>query len=172
MSNIDLIFALRPSCLRIFGHARFWFIATVAGTLLIGPGCARKPASAIEATLNKCAQLSQTVNASKMNSAQAATYLATEMQKIDVRGCPEDFRVAFQQHINAWREAAPYLSQNTTLNAVLEGVAAGVLEDPSLIGTAQRNSSLVLGRVNQTYSELVTIAASQGARVPVSQMNK
>lgn len=107
-----------------------------------------------------------------MNSAQAATYLATEMQKIDVRGCPEDFRIAFQQHINAWREAAPYLSQNTTLNAVLEGVAAGVLEDPSLIGTAQRNSSSALGRVNQTYSELVTIAASRGARVPVSQINK
>lgn len=134
--------------------------------------CSRSPDQAIEAVLNRCAQNSQTVNRSEMSAAQAAEFLADEMQKIDTRGCPQDFRVAFQQHINAWRGASPAFSQNTGLNAFMEGFASGVLQDSSLYGVSQRNAAIAVQGIADTYNRLTEIAAAYGARIPRSIVEK
>lgn len=84
-------------------------------------GCSKSPEAAIESVLNQCAQNTQKVNNSDMSAAQAAQFLASQMQKMDTSDCPPEFRAAFQQHINAWRDASGYFAQNTPLNAFLEG---------------------------------------------------
>jgi hypothetical protein len=135
--------------------------------LFIG-GCSTSPDRAIERILNECAEVTAEVNKSNMSAAQSADYIASRFQKMDTRNCPPEFRVAFQHHINAWREASVYLAQNTPLNSFLEGFAAGILQDPSLLGESQRNAVIAVNNINQTYYQLVLIAAAYGARVPES----
>jgi len=71
--------------------------------LLIFPflfvGCSPSPDRAIEKVLNQCAKNTAKVNGSNISAAQAASFLASEMQKMDTRNCPPEFRAAFQQHI-------------------------------------------------------------------------
>lgn len=67
-------------------------------------GCSRAPESAIEKILNECAKNTEIVNNSDMSDYEAAQFLASEMQKMDTRDCPPEFREVFQQHINAWRD--------------------------------------------------------------------
>ncbi|HPA21135.1 MAG TPA: hypothetical protein PLU30_25555 [Verrucomicrobiae bacterium] len=141
----------------------------VALGLLIGlSGCGRSPDSAIESVLNRCARLTDQVNRSQAAPGQAAAFLASAMQEIDTRGCPPDFRVAFQQHINAWREAAPYFARDTGLNAFIDGFAAGLLRDPSLFGASGQAAAAASQNINATYYRLASIAAMHGARVPNS----
>ena len=139
--------------------------------LLVG-GCSRSPSSAIEHVLNKCANDAKFVNQSTMSSAQAATYLADEWQKTDTRDCPPEFREAFQEHVNAWREASTCFSEDTPLNAFLEGFASGYTQDPSLFGASHQKAAIAAQNINSTYDRLVNIAAAYGARVPTSYVNK
>ena len=134
-------------------------------------GCSKSPARAIERVLNNCAGQTEEINRSKMSAAQAALELARRMQAMDTRSCPADFRVAFQEHINAWRNAAEYFSADTGLNAFFEGLAAGFFEDASLLGVSARNAQLAAREINVTYQRLVTIAAAYGARVPNSEIS-
>ena len=136
-------------------------------TFCVG-GCSKSPKDAIESVLNQCAQNSQKVNNSNMSAAQTAQFLASEMQKMDTSNCPSDFRTAFQQHINAWRDASGYFAQNTPLNTFLEGFAAGFLQDSSLYGVSQQNAAIAVQNINTTYNQLVTIAVAHGATVPES----
>jgi hypothetical protein len=75
---------------------------------------------------------------------------------------------AFQEHINAWREAAPYLEQNTDLTSFLEGLYSGFTGDFSVFGSENYNARLAAQNINDTYNRLVTIATAHGARVPHS----
>lgn len=142
-------------------------IQVILMTLCLG-GCSKSPGSAIETVLNQCAQITQTANNSNMSVAQAAQFLAGEMQKMDTRACPPEFRSAFQQHINAWRDASGYFAQDTDLNAFFEGFAAGYFQDPSFFGVSERNAAIAAQNINATYNQLVTIAAGHGARIPES----
>lgn len=142
-------------------------IQVVILTLCIG-GCSKSPENAIESVLKKCAQNTEKVNDSNMSAAQAAQYLASEMQKMDTSDCPPEFRAAFQQHINAWRDASGYFAQNTGLNAFFEGLAAGYFQDSSFYGVSQQNAAIAAQNINATYNQLVTIAAAHGASVPES----
>lgn len=151
---------------RNFMNCKLTAIPTCLALLLAG--CSKSPDKAIESVLNRCAKKTEEVNASTISAAEAALFLAEEMQKMDTRNCPPDFRVAFQQHINAWRDASGAFSQNTGLNAFLESFAAGYFNDPSFIGVSQQNAAIANYRINATYNELVNIAVAHGARVPHS----
>lgn len=146
-----------------------YFIATqiIIASLFIS-SCSKSSDDAIESVLNDCADKSAYVNNSAMSAAKAAQYIALEMQKIDTGDCPPEFRTAFQQHINAWRNASGYFAQNTPLNAFLEGYAAGHFGDASLYGVSQRNAAMAIQNINNTYYALVNIAAKHGAKVPES----
>lgn len=76
--------------------------------------------------------------------------------------------MAFQEHINAWRQFQMAAGNNDIVANVTEGVIAGIKDDPSGIGTAQRVEASALGAVNETYYRLTEIAVAYGARVPNS----
>lgn len=139
---------------------------------LLTLGCDQTPAGSIERVLNRCAKLSAKVNASEMTAGEAADYLAREMQKIDTRNCPAEFRTTFQEHANAWRNAAPWFAANTPLTGFLEGLAAGASGDSSAIGFTRDNAAVAAMNINDTYNRLVVVAVSHGARVPVSEVRK
>ncbi len=103
-----------------------------------------------------------------MSAANAAKYLSGEMQKMDTRACPPEFRLAFQQHINAWRDGSTLFARDKTLRSFLEGLAAGYFRDASLFGQAHRKAKAAVEQINQTYNQLSSIAAAYGARVPES----
>lgn len=139
---------------------------------LLLEGCSKTPAGAIEGVLNGCAADTEKVNRSNMSAAEAARRLALKWQTIDTRDCPRDFRVAFQEHINAWRTASGYFAQDTNLNAFLEGLVSGYFQDSSMLGHAAQNAIVAAQNINATYERLTTIAAAYGARVPNSEVSR
>lgn len=92
-----------------------------------------------------------------------ATFIAREFQKIDASDCPADFRVAFQEHINAWERAAPYFAADTPLNAFLEGFYSGYFDDPSAFGWSNRQAAIAAQGIQETYYRMRTVAAAHGA---------
>lgn len=127
------------------------------------------PASEIEGVLNRCTEISAEVNRSTMTSAQAASFVATEFQKIDTRDCPEDFRRAFQAHINAWTAASHTFQANVPLASFLEGFVGGYTGDYSQVGATAYDQQQAIQYINVTYFKLVEIAAAHGARIPKSE---
>src|SRR5690349_7619577 len=58
-------------------------------------GCSQTP-SAVEDLLNQCAANSKRVNTSGMEPGQAARFIVTQMEGMNTRDCPAEFRAAFQ----------------------------------------------------------------------------
>ncbi len=127
----------------------------------------RSEASAIDAVLNQCAKYSARVNQSNLGASEKAAYLADEMQALDTRDCPEDFRQAFKVHILAWRDAAPALTNNKPVNQYFAGTVSEVTGDSTLVAQTQLKASLAIQRIDDSYQALVSIAIQHGARVPV-----
>lgn len=136
---------------------------TAAALSAANPG-----AAAIETVLNADLDLSKRAASLHRNDAgMRARYTAIEMQRIDLTRCPPDFRVAFQDHINAWSEAVPYIAANTPLAAFLEGLYSGYTQDYSALGWSQNQADLAAYQIHRTYQEVLRSAAAHGARVPV-----
>jgi len=133
-------------------------------------GCNRSPAARIEDVLNRCAEIGRKANFMNMNAASKAHYIAASFQEIDVSGCPDDFRVAFQEHVNAWQQFQMAAANDNIVNNVIVGAVAGMTNDPSGIGQIQSNEASAQDAVNQTYYQLTEIAAAYGARVPNSRL--
>jgi hypothetical protein len=130
-------------------------------------GCNQSPASRIEKVLNKCAALSAESSGQATPDAKI-DYFIRGTQAIDTSKCPPEFRVAFQEHVNAWLRYQSAASQNTLGNNILEGAVAGASGNMNLIGQTAGNASAANDYVNETYFRLTEIAAAHGARVPRS----
>lgn len=141
--------------------------APVVAICCMLPSCSKTEAQAITSVLNKCAVVSKTAGKYSAPVEQAA-FVARSFQAIDVRGCPADFRMAFQAHVNAWQEASSAFAGNTAGNAFLEGVAAGLTQNPGYIGQAGQQATYAAEQVDATYYTLTQIAAKYGARIPRS----
>ena len=141
--------------------------ATMVAICCSLPSCSKTEAQAITDVLNKCAAVSK--NAGKYNTpAEQANFIVKSFQGIDMKGCPADFRMAYQAHVNAWQEASNAFALNTAGNAFIEGVAAGLTQDPGYIGQASQQAAYASQQVNATYYTLTEIAAKYGARIPRS----
>lgn len=125
-------------------------------------------ASRITNVLEQCAKISHRAAIYKGNPGAMADFISTEFQKIDVTQCPPEFREAYQAHVFAWQQAAPALGNNTVGTAFIEGVAAGVTNDPGYIGQANQQAAYAGQQINSTYYVLTQIAAHYGARIPRS----
>jgi len=136
--------------------------------LVLFISCGRSNASRITNILDKCAQISHRAAAYNGSPGGQANYIAAEFQKLDVSGCPADFRMAFEAHIFAWLQAAPALGNNNLITNIGEGIAAGMTEDPRFIGQAGGQAAYATQQINTTYYQLTQIAASHGARIPRS----
>lgn len=130
--------------------------------------CGKSDATRITDVLKQCAQVSQKASSIPMSPVEKANYVAAAFQKMDVTRCPAEFRVAFQAHVNAWSQAAPYIANDNMATSLLEGATAGVTEDPRFIGQASQQAAEAGQRINQTYFDLTEIAARYGARIPRS----
>lgn len=102
------------------------------------------------------------------NAAQATRYIAEKMQRIDITRCPPEFRLAFQQHVNAWAQAAPYIQADTPLSAFFEGLYAGATDDYRLLGVSSYQANVAKEQIGATYRVVLTVAAAYGARIPDS----
>ena len=102
------------------------------------------------------------------NAAQATRYIAERMQRIDITRCPPEFRLAFQQHVNAWAQAAPYIQADTPLTAFFEGMYAGATDDYSNLGISNHQANVAKAQIGDTYRVVLNVAAAYGARIPES----
>ena len=143
------------------------FILTIVALSQI-VACSKSDGDRITDVLNQCAQTSHKAAALNSSPGAQASYIAAEAQKVDVTRCPADFRMAFQAHVNAWHQAAPYLANNNLGTSFLEGLAAGATDDPRFIGQAGQQAAYAAQQINQTYFDLTQIAAKYGARIPRS----
>lgn len=124
-------------------------------------------ASAIERVLREeGAVIRQAKSKYPRNSIDQTRFVAGQMQSIDTSRCPPDFRYAFQQHVNAWEQAVPYVFANTGLTAFFEGLYAGYTEDYGVIGTANYQAQMALRYVDSTFHEVKSISAKYGAKIP------
>ncbi len=102
------------------------------------------------------------------NAAQATRYIAERMQRINTTSCPPEFRLAFQQHVNAWAQAAPYIQADTPLSAFFEGLYAGATDDYRFLGLSSQQANLAKAQIGDTYRVVLNVAAAYGARIPRS----
>lgn len=141
-----------------------------AGIMLSGAGggTSRNPeAAAIERVLEKSAKVAQAAKTKFPQDSNARfSYFARELQKIDTRACPSDFRVAYQDHIQAWNTAIPYFASDNFLTSVLEGFVGGLIDDFSGVGFANYQAQLAAHDIQETYHATNRIAVAHGARIP------
>ncbi len=141
-------------------------IAIITLSMLVS--CSKSDGDRITDVLNQCAQTSHKAAAFNSSPGAQANFIAAEGQKVDVSKCPADFRMAFQAHVLAWLQAAPYLANDNLGTSFIEGLAAGVTDDPRYIGQAGQQAAYAAQQINQTYYALTQIAAKYGARIPRS----
>ncbi len=140
------------------------------GIVLSGPGggsSGNREAAAIERVFEKSSKVVQAAKSKYPDDSTArTTYFARELQKIDTRECPADFRVAFQDHIQAWNTAIPYFASDNFLTAVFEGFVGGLSNDFSGVGFANYQAQLAAQQIQETYHATNRIAVAYGARIP------
>lgn len=100
------------------------------------------------------------------DAASQSRFIASALQKIDTRGCPPEFRVAYQRNIDAWETAAPYFEANNPATWFLEGFFGGLANDFSGVGYTDYQARLAAQNIDATYRDLREIAVAYGARIP------
>lgn len=133
-----------------------------------GGGTGRNPeAAAIEKVLERGLRIDR--DAEKRfpgDTAAQARHYALELQRIDTRDCPAEFRVAHQDLVAAWETAIPYLASNTPLTLILEGFFGGLTNDYSGVGLSGHQAQLAAQQIKNSYLSLHRIAVAHGARIP------
>lgn len=114
--------------------------------------------------------------------------IVQRMHEIDLSKCPEDFRYAYQRHIDAWSKAIPILRQGEDLNGfenILKSFAIGLiggftgqfgLVEDYISENAHANDEIkkklqeVKQEINSTYSHLLQVAKKY--KVDISPYSK
>lgn len=100
------------------------------------------------------------------DAARQSRFIASELQKVDTRGCPPEFRVAYQRNVEAWEIATPYFQADNPLSSFLEGLYGGLSNDYSVIGTSNYQARLAAQNIDETYQHLKMTAVALGAGIP------
>lgn len=123
--------------------------------------------AAIEDALAEGIQISQIAARQFPDSAaHQAKFVAYELQKVDTRGGPPEFRVAYQRNVDAWEAAIPYFEVNNPAVWFLEGFFGGLSNDYSAVGFTDYQARVAAQNIDETYRDLRTIAVAYGARIP------
>jgi hypothetical protein len=90
-----------------------------------------------------------------------------ELDRLDMSDCPADFRVAYTQHIRAWREAESAIQRlpDSFLQGVLMGAMNSILRGETDGGQSRLEGELkhALERVRMTWEEVERVGAKYGA---------
>lgn len=100
------------------------------------------------------------------DAARQSRFIASELQKVDTRGCPPEFRVAYQRNVEAWEIATPYFQADNPLTSFLEGLYGGLNNDYSVVGTSNYQARLAAQNIDETYQQLKMTAVALGAGIP------
>ncbi len=100
------------------------------------------------------------------DAARQSRFIAFELQKVDTRGCPPEFRVAYQRNVEAWEIATPYFHADNPMTSFLEGLYGGLSNDYSVIGTSNYQARLAAQNIDETYQHLKMTAVALGAGIP------
>lgn len=141
-----------------------------AGIMLSGAngGTSRNPeAAAIERVLEQRDRIYRDAAKNfRGSTADAAQHFARELQRIDTRDCPTEFRVAHQDVVTAWGTSIPYLAADTPVTLVFEGVVGWLTDDFSGIGLSNQQAQLATQQLQAAHQSLHRIAVAHGARIP------
>lgn len=90
-----------------------------------------------------------------------------DLEKIDMSDCPADFRVAYTQHIRAWRESQEAVKQlpDSFFKGLAMGFFNGVFRGERDGGTSRLEGDLkrAAERTRSTWEEVEKIGAKYGA---------
>jgi len=140
------------------------------GILLLGHGggfVGNPEAAAMERALTQGIEIGRDAATLFPNNATSQSrFIASELQKVDTRGCPLEFRVAYQRNVEAWEIAVPYFQADNPLTSFLEGVYGGLNNDYSGIGTSNYQARLAAQNIDETYQQLKMTAVALGAGIP------
>ncbi len=106
-------------------------------------------------------------NAPPSQVAQAIRQYCEHLEDIDMSDCPPDFRVAYRDHLRAWREAHAAIEQLP--DGYLDGFFIGTLnviirhESDAGIGRLEGDLKRAMERVRDTWTEVERIGAKYGA---------
>lgn len=108
-------------------------------------------------------------NAPPSKVARSLASYCSAMEQIDTSDCPADFRVAYTQHIRAWRDVQAAVAQlpDGFLDGFFMGLFNGVVRR-ELDGGANRlegNLNRAIERVRATWEEVEKIGAKYGAAI-------
>jgi hypothetical protein len=105
-------------------------------------------------------------NAGTTRTAAAIGAYFTEMEKLELNDCPAEFRVAFRNHVQAWREMQAVVMQMP--DGIVEGILMGAFN--GVMGELDGGQSRLNGalqqaqlRVRDTYEEVEKLGAKYGA---------
>lgn len=106
-------------------------------------------------------------DASTTQVAQAIEQYCTELERLDMSDCPADFRVAYVQHIRAWRETRAAVEQLPSgfLTGFFMGAVNSLLRGEIDGGQGRMEGALkgALERVRITWEEVERVGAKYGA---------
>ena len=106
-------------------------------------------------------------NSSPSEIARAVGQYCTDLERLELSDCPADFRVAYRQHMRAWREAQAAIQQlpDSFLEGVFVGALNSFLRGEHDGGAARLEGDLKrsLERVRTTWEEVEKIGAKYGA---------
>ncbi len=146
--------------------------------VLVGTGCgnsadaANKIKAAIEQVMKADEKLAKQrdnlpPNATPSQIAWSIGVYCDGLEKIDMSECPADFRVAYKQHIRAWRETQAAVAQlpDSFLEGVFVGFFNSLLRGEVDGGTGRLEGDLkrAMERVRTTWEEVEKIGAKYGA---------
>ena len=100
------------------------------------------------------------------DTVRQSKFIAAELQKIDTRGCPGDFRVAFQTYVESWEVAIPYFEADNPATSFLEGFLGGFTDDYSAVGFSNYQARVAANNIDQMYRQLKITAVAYGATIP------
>lgn len=100
------------------------------------------------------------------DATRQSRFISSELQKVDTRACPPEFRVAYQRNVEAWEIAVPYFQADNPMTSFLEGVYGGLSNDYSGIGTSNYQARLAAQNIDETYQQLKMTAVALGAGIP------
>jgi hypothetical protein len=110
--------------------------------------------------------------------------IATRMRDIDLSGCPEDFRLAYLDHIHAWetmrdveRDAIALRKEANSDGVMVESFIRGMLGDPfgkaNEISAAQsqilRDYKAARSEIKETFDRVEDIAVRNAANLPTQR---
>jgi len=113
--------------------------------------------------------------------ADTVVEVVQRMRNIDISGCPDDFRVAYVDHIHAWeamrdveKNAIAFRKEANSDGVLIESFVRGMLGDPlgkaKELGAAQtqlqRDYQEARSEIKETFNHVEDLTTQYGANLP------